>query len=283
MRRQQPFANQPLRHGATRWPHVIIAGLIALLSVISYFRSFQTNPVTGETQRVSMSIEQEIALGRQAAAKTFSQYGGRHPDEQRQLRVERVGRKILEEAIGEKNPYPFEFHVLRDERAVNAFALPGGQVFITAGLLDQLQTEGQLAAVLAHEIGHVVERHAAERLAKAKLSQGLTGAIVIAAYDPDDPKSRRAAEVAIAISHLNNLKYSREDELESDRVGVVFMTKAGYDPNAMIRVMEILQKSAVGKRLEFFRTHPEPERRIEQIETAIAEIFPEGNPKWLIP
>ncbi len=121
-------------------------------------------------------------------------------------------------------------------------------------------TEGELAGVLGHEIGHVVARHAAEHLAKAQLTEGLTGAAVLVTYDPDDPSSQRTAAVAALIGNLINMKFSRDDELEADRLGVRFTSEAGYDPRAMISMMETLAQASKGQRpLEFFSTHPNPD------------------------
>jgi beta-barrel assembly-enhancing protease len=249
-----------LRTGGSRWPHVILAGLVAAYSVFSYVSSFQTNPITGERQRIAFSPRQEIAMGQEAAPKMIAQHGGLDPDEARQLRVAQVGAELVRKSLGAENPYPFEFHVLKNDQVMNAFALPGGQVFITAAFLDQLKTDGQLAGVLAHEIGHVVERHAAERLSKTDLAQGLTGALILSSRDSDNPDSKKAAQVALAISHLIKMKYGREDELEADRDGIHIMIEAGYDPKAMIRVIEILRANGDGMAPEFFSTHPEPDR-----------------------
>jgi predicted Zn-dependent protease len=182
------------------------------------------------------------------------------------------------------SPYQFEFNVLADEETINAFALPGGPIFITAGLLNHLETEGQLAGVLAHEMGHVAARHSAEHIAKAQLTEGLAGAAVIAAYDPENPQSsQQTAAIAAAIGQVINMKYGRDDELESDSLGVRFMAEAGYDPYAMVRVMEILAEANQGAGPpEFFSTHPNPERRIENIQAAIQREFPEGVPEGLV-
>jgi predicted Zn-dependent protease len=178
--------------------------------------------------------------------------------------------------------YPFDFHLLADPQTVNAFALPGGQVFITAGLLKRLETEGQLAGVLGHEVGHVVARHSAQHIAQQELTQGLTGAVVLSTYDPNDPTSGKTAAVAAIVANLVNLKFGREDELESDRLGVRFMSEAGYDPRALIGVMHILDQASGGARqAEFFSTHPNPDNRIRRIEQAITETFPQGVPGGL--
>ncbi|SDM62560.1 Peptidase family M48 [Catalinimonas alkaloidigena] len=250
----------------------IIALVVAVISLIGYYSTTQYNPVTEEKQHVNMTAQQEIAMGLQAVPQMTQQYGGLYPDQQAQALVDQVGNKIVQSTAARDTPYEFEFHLLADEQTVNAFALPGGQVFITAALMKQFSTEDQLAGVLGHEIGHVVARHSAEHIAKARLTQGLTGAAVIASYDPSRPSTMRTAAVAAMIGQLVNMKYGRDDELESDRLGVRFMAESGYDPNAMIQVMEILAKSAGGARQpEFFSTHPNPQNRIAQIREAIQE------------
>ena len=174
--------------------------------------------------------------------------------------------------------------MLADQTTVNAFALPGGPVFITEALMRKLDTHGQLAGVLGHEIGHVVGRHGAEHIAKQQLTQGLTGAAVLATYDPQNPASRGSAADVAMIGQLVNMRFGRADELESDNLGVRFMAEAGYDPRAMKRVMEILAESGGGGRQpEFFSTHPNPENRIARIDEAIATQFPGGVPSGLEP
>lgn len=259
---------------------LLIALALAAVALISYFGSRSFNDVTGETQYVGITPEQEVALGLQAAPQMEQEYGGQASDQQAQAQVDQVCSRLLENSDAGRTDYPFECHLLADPETINAFALPGGQVFITAALFERLETEGQLAGVLGHEIGHVVGRHGAEHIAKAELTQGLTGAAVIAASDPDNPQGGQyAAQMAILIGQLVNLKYGRDDELESDRLGVDFMADAGYDPRAMVRVMEILEASSDGARPpEFFSTHPNPENRRARIEQVIAEKFPEGVP-----
>lgn len=262
----------------------MIAAVIAIISICGYYGSRQLNPVTNEVQHVGISVEQEIALGLQAAPELAQQFGGLHPDPQAASIVDQVGRRIVAQSGARETDYDFDFHLLADDETINAFALPGGQVFMTAGLAKRLSTEGQIAGVLSHEIGHVIARHGAEHLAKAELTQGLTGAAVIASYDPDDPESRNTAAVAAAIGQLINMKFGRDDELEADHLGVRFSSEAGYDPRAMIEVMTILAEASEGMRPpEFFSTHPNPEQRVERIQTAIAERFPQGVPDGLTP
>lgn len=252
---------------------LIFAAIIAAVSLFSYFSSRQDNAVTGETQYIDMTVEQEIALGLQAAPQMAAEFDGLDRDQADQAMVDQIGNSIVASSPAGQTPYEFEFHLLADADTINAFALPGGQIFITRALFDKLQTQGELAGVLGHEIAHVVARHSAEHIAKAKLTEGLTGAAVIATYDPDNPASASSAQVAMLIGQLVNLKFGRDDELESDFLGVCFMNDAGYNPEEMIRVMEVLASSSEGNRPpEFFSTHPNPENRIARIQQAIQSI-----------
>jgi predicted Zn-dependent protease len=260
----------------------LIALVVAAISLLGYFGTSTFNPVTEEKQHVgSITPDQEIALGLQAAPEMAHQFGGLDPDPRMQELVDRVGQQLVSRSGAKLTPYQFDFHTLDDPQTVNAFALPGGQIFITEGLLRRLDTEGQLAGVLGHEIGHVVARHGAEHIAKQQLTQGLTGAAVLATYDPNNASSQQSAAVAMMIGQLVTMRFGRQDELESDRLGVRFTSEAGYDPNSMIRLMEILDESSQGRQPEFFSTHPNPENRIARIREAISERFPEGMPSGL--
>ena len=261
------------RRGSSIGGRLIMAAIIAIVSLVSYFGSRQDNPVTGETQYIGITVEQEIALGLQAAPQMAEQFGGLDPDENAQALVDGIGNVLVQSSVASQTPYEYEFHLLEDAQTINAFALPGGQIFITRALFDRLQTEGELAGVLGHEIAHVVARHSAEHIAKAQLTEGLTGAAVIATYDPDNPASANTAQIAMLIGQLINLKYGRDDELESDFLGVCFMNDAGYNPEDLIRVMQVLAEASQGNAPpEFFSTHPNPERRIERIQEAIQNI-----------
>jgi predicted Zn-dependent protease len=252
---------------------LIFALLIAGVSLFSYFSSRQNNPVTGETQYIDITPQQEIALGLQAAPEMEAEFQGEDADQADQSNVDQIGNGIVQNSPAENTPYQYDFHLLADQQTVNAFALPGGQIFITRALYDLLQTPGELAGVLGHEIGHVVARHSAEQIAKAKLTEGLTGAAVIATYDPNNPASAGSAQVAMLIGQLINLKYGRDDELEADALGVCFINDAGYDPKEMINVMQILASlDKGGNTPEFFSTHPNPASRITKIQEAIQNI-----------
>jgi predicted Zn-dependent protease len=118
----------------------------------------------------------------------------------------------------------------------------------------------------------VVARHSAEQIAKAELTQGLTGAAVLATYDPNNPSSAGSAQVAALIGQLITLKFSRDDELEADKLGVCFMNDTGYDPNEMIGVMQVLQSVSQSRQPEFLSTHPDPGNRITRIQEDIQNM-----------
>ncbi len=259
----------------------MIALAIAAFSLITYFSKSVYNPVTDQKQHVDMSPRQEIALGLQAVPQMSRQYGGESDDPEGQAAVDQIGNELITKTDAGKSPYKYDFHLLADDKTVNAFALPGGQIFITEGLYKHLSTKGELAGVLAHEVGHVVARHSAQQVAKQQLTQGLTGAAVIAAYDPNDRNSSTAS-MAMLVGQVISMKFGRSDELEADRLGVRFSSQAGYDPRAMLKVMVILDKAAKTRTPEFFSTHPNPGNRIKKIEAEIVERFPQGVPAGLI-
>jgi predicted Zn-dependent protease len=146
----------------------IIALVIAAVTLIGYFFNTSVNPVTGEKQHVNMSAAQEISLGLQAAPQMAAEYGGESPDSRATAAVQQVGQRLVAaNNLAQKTSYRYQFHLLADDQTINAFALPGGQIFITMGILKNLKTESELAGVLAHEIGHVVGRHSAEQVSKS--------------------------------------------------------------------------------------------------------------------
>lgn len=261
------YQNAPRRRGFGCGVRVLLALAIVGFALFRYFSQTEVNPVTGETQRIAMTVDQEAALGLEAAPEMAAQMGGEvDPSDPKAQLVEAVGRKIVLNSDAAKSPYTYDFHLLRDTETLNAFALPGGQIFITRGLLLKLEDDAQLAGVLGHEVGHVVNRHGAEHMATGQLGQLLTVAVGVAGSD-DEGGGQRAAMVAAMVNQMVQLKYSRSDELESDRVGMDYMKQAGYDPEAMLGVMHILaEASRGGRQPELLSSHPYPEDRIAAIE-----------------
>ncbi|MGJ8737720.1 M48 family metalloprotease [Zobellia laminariae] len=243
------------------WKIRIFIGLaIVAFAFIKRCSSKEENPYTGRVQTINMSAEQEIAIGLQSTPEIAQQYGGLYPDEKLQAYVDQVGNKLVQNSIAKETPYAYDFHLLADDQTINAFALPGGPVFITYALFRQLN-EAQLAGVLGHEIGHVIGRHSAERIAEGEFWQTLsTGASV----------GGDMGGLVGGIGQNTLLKNGRGDELESDDLGVLFMINSGYQPEEMIHVMEILKSAAGPNRVpEFQSSHPDPENRIEKIQESI--------------
>ncbi|WP_138433293.1 M48 family metalloprotease [Winogradskyella algicola] len=239
---------------------IFIALAVVAFAFIRNWSQRETNPYTGRVQAISLSPDQEIAIGLQSAPGMAKQHGGLHSNNQYQALVDNVGNKLVNSSVAKNTPYQYEFHLLADERTINAFALPGGQIFITYALFSKLENQDQLAGVLGHEIGHVLGKHSNERITDSKKWQ----TIVMGAGAID------MGSVAQQIGQGELLKNGRDDELESDELGVKFMIDAGYNPEELIGVMEILKAAAGPNRVpEFQSTHPDPENRIEKIKEAI--------------
>lgn len=264
---------------------IVIALVIAGIGIVTYLGKTQVNPVTGEKQRVSMTPDQEKALGLQAAPRMAQQMGGvvdpkKNPDARL---VAEVGHRLVNNTEATKSPYVgnFNFYLLEDPNTINAFALPGGQIFITRGLYGKLQDESQLAGVLAHEVGHVIHRHSAEHMAKGQLGQMLVVATGVGASD--EGGRGQMATMAAAMAHqMVQLKHGRKDESESDSYGLKLMEQAGYDPRGMLAVMTVLKEAGGGrKQPEFMMSHPLPENRLEEIKQIIAQKYPNGVPATL--
>jgi predicted Zn-dependent protease len=260
-----------------------IGAIFAIFGMFNYFTNVSENPITGEQQRVQLSPEQEVVIGRQSAPQMAEQHGNLYPDQTLQAYVDEVGNRVVQNSVAKGSPYPFEFHLLRDPQTINAFALPGGQVFLTAALLGKLNSEAQLAGVLGHEVGHVIGRHGAEHLAKQQLGGALVNAVGIASSDGSGG-GQQAAILAQAVNQMVNLKYGREDELESDRLGFQFMTQAGYNPVGIVELMQILDdaRGNAGGQPEFMSTHPDPGNRIEQLTAIMEQTYPNGIPSQLL-
>jgi len=263
----------------------IIGLIIAGIGVFTYMTHTEVNPVTGEKQHIAMSVEEERALGLQAAPEMAQQMGGvADENDPRTKEVRKIGYELLQRSDAQKGPYTdnFHFNLLQDPKTINAFSLPGGQVFITAALFDKLENEAQLAGVLGHEIGHVIGRHGAEHMAQGKLGQMLVTAVGVGSSDSQG-RGQMAAMAAAMANQMFQLKYSRTDEFEADHFGLQFMAQAGYTPAEMRRVMQILKESSggAGRGPDIMATHPDPDARIEKIEQYLKETYPNGVPSQL--
>ena len=224
-----------------------------------------TNPVSGKSELALVSESQEIAMGREGAAAVKVTIG-LHPDAGLQSYVNRIGQSLA--AQSERPQLAWEFHVL-DDASVNAFALPGGFIFVTRGLLTHLTNEAELASVIGHENGHVAARHSVQQLSRQQLvGLGLGIGSVLS------PAIAKYGEIAGAGFGLLFLKYGRDDETQADQLGFRYALAGGYDTREMTGVFEMLQRSAqlegVGRLPEWQSTHPDPGNRIARVQSMIS-------------
>ena len=257
-------------------PRVLMALGLIVFAFIKYSTSTtkQENPFTGDTVTVmKMTPEEETALGLQSVPEMAQQFGGEVRDALVRNKINQIGHRLLDakERIVSKRgkqeqefDYEFQFHVLNDMKTINAFALPGGQIFITMALLSKLPNEDAVAGVLGHEIGHVVCRHSMQQMAKDGLLSGIVNAGMVLTSDG----TRNNAQVAQLVGTFLQTKNGREAESQSDRVGIQLMLEAGYKPEALLDVMKVLADSMKGggRPPEILSTHPFPETRAKQIE-----------------
>lgn len=269
----------PQRQGSGCGGRLLIAAIIALVGLAMYWSNIQENPVTGERQHVSMSPDQEIKLGIQSAPEMSREMGGEmSASDIRTKTVEQMGSKLVNNSVAKNSPWQYDFHLLADAQTVNAFALPGGQIFITLGLYSKLENEAELAGVLAHEMGHVIERHSAQQMAKSQLGNMLVVAFGSAVADSQSSQ-QQSMMIAAMVNQMIQLRYSRNDESQADLWGIKLMEAVGYDPRAMIQVMQVLKKESGGgeRGSEIFQSHPNPDLRIEQIKEYLQKNPPPAS------
>lgn len=225
------------------------------------------NPATGSRQFVLMSEGQEIAMGRDADPGIVAQMG-LYPDEGLQRYVQELGQELA--ARSERPDLPWTFRVL-DDPLINAFALPGGYIYVTRGIMAHLDSEAELAGVLGHEIGHVTARHSVDQMSRAQVAQiGLGVGMILV------PELQQYGGLAGASLQLLFLKFGRDDEHQADELGVRYMGRLGYDPAQLSGVMGMLGRVTAGSGgagpPEWLSTHPNPINRegaiLEMAETA---------------
>ena len=261
-----------LRRRAGLWS--LVPALLLLLAVSSGCISTGVNPITGNTRAYGYSWEEEVELGARADKQIQNQYGV-YEDEQLQQYVDRVAQDVLAEShvrrpsTAEKfRGTEFHFRVL-DSPIINAFALPGGYVYVTRGLLAHLNNEAQLAVVLGHEIAHVEARHASQQAARQQLTQGLlVGGAVLGQATLGGDVGRQVLSLGGTAAQLLSLNYSRDNERESDQLGVEYAVKAGYEASegaAFFETLERMQEQSGQSIPTWQSTHPDPGARQQRI------------------
>ena len=244
----------------------IIAFAIVFLALSVLVPSCAVNPVTGKKQVVLMSEPQEIALGAQYNPTVISTFGV-YENEALTSFITAEGEKMGK--ISHRPTLQYHFKIL-DSPVVNAFAVPGGYIYFTRGILAQFNNEAELIGVLGHEMGHVTARHSVSQQTKQTLGQVLlVGGMVVA------PGLAEYAEYAMQGMQLLFLKYSRDNEREADRLGVEYASKIGYDANKMADFFNVLNKMSMGSEHggvpTFLSTHPDPGDRYNAVKTSTTE------------
>ncbi len=236
-----------------------------LLAAMLVLAACAVNPATGRRELSLVSESQEIQMGREADPQIAASFG-LVEDAGLQAYVSGLGLRLA--ALSERPSLPWSFKVV-DDPIVNAFALPGGFIYVSRGILARFDSEAELAGVLGHEIGHVTARHSASQMSRQQLQQiGLGVGMVFS------ETVRQYGEVAMAGLQLMNLRYSRGDESESDALGLRYIGRAQFDPEAMIGVFEMLAQvsgGGDGRVPEWQLTHPYPENREAAMRQLIAE------------
>lgn len=242
--------------------------LAAVMAALAPQQACSINPATGQRQLVLIGEQQEIQIGRENDTAIVAQLG-LYPDDALQRYTAQVGQRLA--ATSERAQLSWTFHVV-DDPVVNAFALPGGYIYVTRGILSHFNSEAEMAAVLGHEIGHVTARHSVNQMSKAQLAQlGLGLGAILA-----PGKMGQFGQLAEAGLGLLFLKYGRDDERQADDLGLRYTVSAGYDPRPMVEMFQTLARissSEGGGRVpNWLSTHPHPEDREARIQQEITAL-----------
>lgn len=264
--------------------------LVTLLGAVSALGGCATNPVTGEPDFVLMTEAEERRLGASYHKEILKQYSV-HEDRELQQYVDRIGQRLAR--VGHRPGLGYQFTVLNDD-SVNAFALPGGYIYVTRGILAYFDSEAELAGVLGHELGHVTARHSVRQYSTATAT-GILGSILLI-----ESGAGQAAGDLFNVLHTAAMRgYGREHELESDRLGAEYLARAGYDSQQMLEVVRILKDQELYEihRAEeegreprvyhgVFSTHPDNDARLQEVIRAarkheVEDPEPSGRERYL--
>lgn len=255
--------------------------LAALVCTAALQTACSTNPATGASSLTLLSWNEEKAMGAEAAPQFTAEFGGPVESPALQAYVDQIGAKLVAQIEPGVPALEWEFTLL-DSEVINAFALPGGKVFMTRGLASKLTSEAEMAGVLGHEVGHVTARHGNQRMSK-QIGMNLVlgaAAVGVGVAEPESDVARfgKYAVPAMAVGgNVVMLKYGRDEESQADELGMRYMARAGYNPNGQKKVMEVLAAasgSSAARPPEWLATHPYPETRIERINRLLAEQYP---------
>jgi predicted Zn-dependent protease len=222
------------------------------------------NTATGRREFVFISTDSEVTMGRSFDAQVKHEFP-ESKNQEKTARLERIGTRVAQ--VSDRQDFQYHFTLIAKDE-MNAFTVPGGYIYFFEGLYDKLSTDDEIAAVLAHEIGHSAARHTVKKY-QAALGYDLVSRILFARFTSD--LARQVASLGGGlIANIAMSAYGRQDEFEADRLGIKYMRLAGYDLNGMIRTFEILKKNSKGPEPpRILRTHPYIDDRIKAVEKEI--------------
>ena len=237
----------------------------ALVLIAGTLAGCARNPATGHNELMLVSESQEIAMGQQYDSQVVATIG-LYPDPALQSYIQTLGKRLA--ATSERPNLPWTFRVV-DDPAVNAFAVPGGFVYVTRGILAHMNNEAQLATVVGHEIGHVTARHTAAEMSKEQVAT--LGLVVGSIANKQVAQYAGVAQQALSVLFL---KFSRDNENQADELGVRYSSRANFDSREMVNVMKVLDRLSAtegGRLPEWLSTHPNPGNRVEHISSLISK------------
>ncbi|MCX7723757.1 MAG: M48 family metalloprotease [Thermodesulfovibrio sp.] len=244
---------------------------LIFLSFICLSCVSEIDPISGEKTYTLLSTEEEIRIGHKVIPPAINENDGLYPDREIQNYIKEMGNKIAKVT---PRKVDYQFYVVNSSQ-INAFALPGGPIFVTRGLLLKMDKESELAGVLAHELGHINARHHAKFLEKTYGMSMLLGILGIALQD--SKYASAVMSLAQISAGLLQLKFSRDQENEADSLGVRFSYDSGYDPKGLLTMFEKFKAMERGGTVEWLSTHPLPDTRIKNVQQIISEKYPHSS------
>ena len=257
-----------------KWLPILLAGLFF---AYQYFTSEKfVNPETGRKSHVGMSIEQESALGFQSYQQVLSQSQTIDSGPELEM-VKRVAGRLAAATGQAGSHFDWKVSLIRDQK-VNAFCLPGGKIVVYTGIIPVAKNEAALATVLGHEMAHATSRHGAQRVLQQNLAQTALTGVAASLSDMDYDKQRMVMGALGAGAQYGVLMpFGREHESEADHVGLIYMARAGYDPQESIRFWKRMEDTGSAQPPEFLSTHPSHGTRIQQLEAWMPKALEEYN------
>ena len=251
--------------------------IIVSIALAGMLFSCSKNPVTGRKQMLFLPESQMIGMSATAYGDFLNQNQQNvlPQSDERAARVTRIGEKITvavnqylqaKGAMNRVEGFNWQYNTVEDP-TLNAWCMPGGMIVFYTGILELCQTDDEIAVIMGHEVAHAIARHGNERMSSAMAAQGITAAAAIGLQSSDPAKNNNLLLQAVGLgSQLGQLKFSRNHESEADKMGLEFMSLAGYDPYAAVGFWQKMSQQGGQKPPEILSTHPSDDRRIKDIE-----------------